>query len=267
MKKLFTLLTISSILLSCGTDDEMPDAACDNGIFVGNVVLRTQQEVDDFGAECYTRIDGALNIGIPSEDGNNISDLSALSNLTEIISNNQDNGIATLGIYSTELVDLSGLQNLTRVGRLSITNNANLTSLNGLNSLQVVNMDFNIIHGLTIEGNNSLLSLDGLNGLQRIGNSPISTELMALRIYSNSELENVDALEQLIEAYGQIQFWTGCGISDQEICYNPSLLDFCGLQNLFTNGIYGHIYLNSINPFVSVFNPTAQDIIDGNCSQ
>src|SRR5690606_28616504 len=90
----------------------------------GDVILNSQTEVDDFATNhpnC-SEISGGLYIS-----GNDITDLSPLSNLTSVGGN--------LYISSnSSLLNLNGLNNLTSVGgNLYIDSNSNLTNLDGLN--------------------------------------------------------------------------------------------------------------------------------------
>jgi hypothetical protein len=65
MKNFFYLFIIFLVLFSCGGDDE--EIVTDPewvglgylGTFNGNVVLNSQQEVDDFGAEQFVEVVGS----------------------------------------------------------------------------------------------------------------------------------------------------------------------------------------------------------------
>src|SRR5690606_21194403 len=91
------------------------------------------------------------------------------------------------------LTTLNGLQGLERIGLdpnilfggLSINNNNGLISLEGLNNLHIINAY------LRINRNESLVSLNGLNNLETIGHS--------LEIGLNPSLVNLDALSNLTE--------------------------------------------------------------------
>src|SRR5210317_2566247 len=83
MNRLIPLFVLSLLLWSCN-NEAVVEQVCDNGTYVGNVRLLTQQEVDDFGAMCYSKIEGNLILGENWDFDNNILDLSPLSSLTEI---------------------------------------------------------------------------------------------------------------------------------------------------------------------------------------
>lgn len=62
MKKAIYLFLIIFSVYNCEEEsaNQSEEQACDNGTYVGAVVLTTQQEVDNFGSMCYTKIDGSL---------------------------------------------------------------------------------------------------------------------------------------------------------------------------------------------------------------
>src|SRR5690606_3533074 len=89
----------------------------------GDITLYSQQDVDNFGAmypDC-TEIEGYLDIGYWYNGSNNITDISALSNLVSV---------GGLGIYYTQLTNLNDLSLLTSTGFLYIENNNQIINLN-----------------------------------------------------------------------------------------------------------------------------------------
>src|SRR5690606_41882131 len=94
---------------------------------LGNFILTTQQQVDDFGityAHCT-----AITLGDLTIEGNDITNLDGLSNVTEIT------GGLTLW-NNPQLTDINGLSSLTHVGgALDIRYNASLAHLNALSGL------------------------------------------------------------------------------------------------------------------------------------
>ncbi len=89
-----------------GIDDDC-DGEIDEGLsgetYTGSISFSTQQQLDDWPA-CYSIIDGSLTIA-----GNGITDLSNLSNITEVT--------GSLTIYfNSSLASLDGLDNLATVG-------------------------------------------------------------------------------------------------------------------------------------------------------
>ena len=174
-------------------------------IYNGNVYLRNQEEVNNFGSLGYTAIFGDLIIepAIPTH----FSDLNALQSIKSI------EGVLIVS-KTTGLRDLSGLQNVVAIGKYVIlSNNRELTSI-GLDSLLVVREYFNILF------NENLLNLDGLDGLL-----------------------------------------TAEGKPDMTIWNNDKLTNYCAIQTLLTT----HTGIFSV--MNNAYNPTKQDIVDGNCSE
>lgn len=137
---------------------------------------------------------------------------------------------------------LTGLNNIETIGRMSIGRTYYLESLYGFDSLGSIN-------DLIIWTNLSIASLEGLENI---------TTLNDLFILENNNLLSINGLENLINIDGVIEI--GPTLFD---IGNADLTDFCALQNLFLNGTYNEVNVN-ING--NGYNPTVQDIIDGNCS-
>jgi len=276
---------------------------CTLNVFVGNVRLSTQSEVDSFGSIGYCKIEGQLVI----ESG--VTDLSALNNLRSLES---------ISIYGThELEDLSGIDNLTEVAyEISVIRNDQLKNIDALsnvvspitniviaNNLEILNVDgllgiSTLVRTLenapTIEilGNPALVDIDGLANISivdeetlvAIGSSDVMTHLDGLSnisgtirylgvtgidslidinglsnitrvnsditINNNSRLLNLDGIMNLKYIQGDLDI------------LNNSIIDFCGLNTLIIeNGLQGNY-----NVLRNSYNPTIQDILDGNCS-
>ncbi|MBT8303186.1 MAG: hypothetical protein KJP09_01860 [Bacteroidia bacterium] len=310
-----------------GNCEETP---CDNGTYEGNVVLTTQQEIDDFGAMCYSRINGSLTIGIVEYNvESNISSLEGLSSLVAVVGGltltqmpdlPNLSGLHNLNTISGNLdilrchmlTDFSELSNLTDpVGNIwmAIVGNASLNSLNGLNginniaglaiglnhslldlnglgfmdvegiiqielsngliSLEGLNFTDNTVHNIVLNNLESITSMSGLEGLHSISNR--------LSMIGNGSLQSMEGLENLtsvnsigIHAHDNLETLSGLngltnvnqGISIGFIEGNTSLSDYCALENLLTNGTFGGVTIEN-----NAYNPTVQDIIDGNCAQ
>ena len=171
-----------------------------NAVFLGDVTLTSQAEVDAFN---YTDVTGTLTIS-----GNDISNLDALSALTRvgsglIISDNTSllnvNGLAGLGTVKADpgtanngirisgnqvLTNLDGLFSLTEVlGPITIRDNPLLETINGFSSITGID-------GLWISNNNNLKSINGFNGVTWISGFGMAY----LIIDNNSSLTNVRRL-------------------------------------------------------------------------
>jgi pimeloyl-ACP methyl ester carboxylesterase len=146
----------------------------------------------------------------------NAPNLEGLSSLTRV------HGI--LNIYwNYGLTTLHGIEQLEKVGALTVYNNDLLTNLQGLDGLHV-------IEGNTWIADNSVLqSMHGLNGLDSIHGQ--------LYIDENDFLQNLSGLDNLISA------------NEVRIEQNPSLYSLTGLENLTTlpNGLIIFLNLGLVN--------------------
>lgn len=198
--KLLFLLISTMTLLNCSSNDSggnnlnVPEK-----VFEGNVTLNTQIQVDDFGSQNYTRINGSLKI-IGFASMQKITSLNPLINLNYV----RDH----LWIESNpELTNLNGLNNVKTVGfKLSIYKNALLSNISALNNINSIGTD------LIIEENNSLNNLNGLNSISSIINLTINNNLILsdlnglsnlkklsqnLYISTNPQITNIDFLNKL----------------------------------------------------------------------
>ncbi len=210
---------------------QINDVAEEN-IFEGNILLLTQEEVNNFGANQYTQITGILRVGTVATPNSSIIDLSPLSTIQRV---NDLNIIA-----NESLENLTGLENLTFVlGWIRIGLNTNLESITSLSS---INNELN--REIFIWQNPNLLSLQGLNNIPNIRN---------LNIEFNPLLTDLNALSDLFS------------IEDSRLVvrFNDNLSDLCGIQNAVLNS-----NIEPIDYFMegNLFNPTLQDFEDGNCS-
>lgn len=277
-------------------ENELFSIQDNDDVFVGDIVLQTQEEVDDFGNNTYSVIHGSLAI-----TGDDITDLSVLNTITYIsgtlrafnangISNfaglqNLDSiGYSLLIENSNNLISLAGLDNLTFIGsRLEIKNCSNLLEIENLKHLAA---DLAIIY---ISNNPSLTTINGIRNI---------TEIRNIHIHDNQSLENLNGLENIIstdqlliyrnENLTSISSLYNCneitavasidenpkleklegleGLNNINFLFikdNISLVDLCSLENLVQNGSI----TDSYNVSGNAYNPTIQDIQNGNCSQ
>ena len=320
-------------------------SGCDasGGIFNGNLILSTQQEVNDFGAFGITSINGSLTIG----NENNYTDIVDLSPLTTItyiaddltIAGNENlTSLQDLGNISNveghelliknnpSITSLAGFSNLTNVTTLIIDGNDGLTSLTGFSNSFSIGQDLRVfnndnltsLHGienfgwnseksLNISNNDALISLLGIESITTLRSFSIRyndalaslaqlenlTTVLDIIIDDNDSLINLQGLEQLTQARGLIVAnndalqsldgienltinaslftlinigviqWEGdCGGHTNGP--NPNLTDLCALSNALTT----YDWINNCAVIENnAYNPTPQDILDGNCSQ
>ncbi|MGB0871123.1 MAG: T9SS type A sorting domain-containing protein [Flavobacteriales bacterium] len=205
--------------------------------YIGNITLASQSQVNSFGSNNYSHIVGDLTI---SAIGSNVTDLTALSSLTQI-----DGKLAVRG--QQILTSLTGLHNIDTVEDLTIYSNNAIITLTGLNGLVHVKDNIYIAQNL------DLMDLSGLNNLTYCGEK--------LSISSNPDLASLHGLENLNES-GKIDI-TGCHdltsvsaineiniLKGLEINSNSELQLLPHFQNIDT--IYGSVRISS-NPELTSF--------------
>ena len=266
--ELFSSLELTPLEISILHDELLP---CDSisinsgGIFIGDTILTTQEEVNTFGNNNYVKIDGSLVI-----TGNNISDLSPLSSITEIT--------GTLRLFEADkLIDFLGMENLKKIGNNLIVNHCNkLRNFNGLVQLDTIGGSFTIgfcselsemkgceslsfiRNTLLIENNPSLLILgNNLNiiyigedlritnnpNLERIGWFDKVNYLGGIAIKSNSKLKDVSG------------FNNATFVGSPSFQENPALETingFSNLERLYSINIQRNENLNNISGFQNV---------------
>ncbi len=146
------------------------------GIYEGNaIILRSQQEVNDFGENKYININARFAI-----NGVDITDLSSLNTIDSIE--------GSLSItFNDSLTNLSGLDNLTFIGgHLDVNENPELMTFSDLANLTSIGGNLSISF-------NPLTTFSGLESLMSIGGN--------LSIESNSSLVNYCALTTVLTGF------------------------------------------------------------------
>jgi hypothetical protein len=210
-------------------------------IYVGEVLLTNQEEVDTFGANNFTEIRGSLSI-MNNHSGSNITDLSSLISIKLIEGN--------LDIERNYMSSLNGLNRLTSIsGNFRVDNNFNLQEINDLNNLTHIGGELSIkecheltqINGLnnvpfvgelSISHNSILRNINGLNKLSSINYG-------SMNILANPELTHIDGLKELISVNSQIAI-TG----------NYKLPNLNGLSSLTSIGHY--LYIENNNALINL---------------
>ncbi|MCB0465797.1 MAG: hypothetical protein KDC78_09030 [Aequorivita sp.] len=250
----------------------------EENVYNGSVVLFTQEEVNDFGANNYTVITGALTIGNIDTQPSQITDLSPLNKLkivesriniaTNDLLENLDglNNLEDIGGYlwignNPLLNNISALFHVSEIGGyLYIENNDNLINLNGLDNVVSISSDLGIYSNENLSNINSLQNLTTIGGELIFENNPnlLDFNFSSLTVISERldirycpKITNLNSLSNLNTVGTDIYLWSNFG-----------LIDLCGLQNLlFGDGLGG-----DYTAYGNAYNPTEQDIIDGNCS-
>lgn len=327
---------------SSGTAYSKEEQFFSQKIFDGDVFLTSQDEVNDFGSQQYSLVQGNITIG--KEEGSDISSLAALKDLIEI---NGDFNIGSYEVSNPLLEDLKGLESLLKIstqflnaivspdlnilsneklenldalnltdlrGRISISDNQSLKNINGLSKIKS-------IESLFVSNNAELTNLDGLSGvtiqssvsiianpkLTILDNLNVRDELIGVIIRNNENLidisflsnvtkfetdfwlidnpilsdlsslsnlesigrrfhliglgiTNLDALSNITEVAKNFTPLSEFGLAGLEISENLNLTNFCGVQQIFPLDIEGRIVIKE-----NLFNPTKEDLANGNC--
>lgn len=223
---------------------------------MGDVLLRTQTEVNEFGANNYTRIEGDLQInGGDADDPDPITDLTPLNSLKEIIGKTQDHGLAIGELYGITGT-LSGFENLETVtGTFSIylqENESRFTAMDAFNKLKTVSFRF------TISVNDALESIAGFNSLESVGEdfniteTPVLTSLQGFgklkTIGGNFILEGMPLLKTF-SGFESLE-----SLTDLAIIENPELTTIPSFNNLKTLSKNLYIYTNPKLKVITGFN-------------
>jgi len=198
-KYIFNILLLITLFgCSSNSNDEVQEC----GVFEGDLFLRNQSQVNDFGKCNYTTITG--NLFIDDKNPNSlIEDLTPLSSLTSIEGDRIEIG------STANLKNLNGLNNVYSTATLVINSNAMLENLDALGNLEpnqvelYNNWSLENIDGLTLESNSifgiyisNCLLLTSLNCF-----SSIKTVHIGLNIRGNPKLTNLYGLHN-IESIG-----------------------------------------------------------------
>ncbi len=240
--------------------NEIKFVTLSENIYKGNVILSTQQEVEEFGKGKYTTIDGDLEIRGTVSDLSPLKDLALINYQLRIINTAQLptlKGLDSLekvsavinsfrGIIIENNIALKSLKGLERLsgndGRLWIINNDELTDLNGLN-----NISFNNFGAIKIEGCEKLRNVNGLEKLEwiqfelYIRDNPALVDISSFRnlteiingrihIERNASLQNVYGFEKLHTVVG-VQIFDNNKLSDLNGFKNIDKFDLLFIRN------------------------------------
>lgn len=225
------------------------------------LLIESQDQIDNFPINYPNCSEIDLFVTI---SGNDISNLSGLSNLTSI------------GTYLTIentliLQNLTGLDNLSSVGiGIIIKDNSGLINLNGLENITSGNEAFS----LYIERNENLTSLSGLNNIYCIPGDLFIIENYSLVNLSGLEsLNSVDTWFVLIDN-ANLSSLSGLenmnSVNDFHIGNNNSLINLSGLNalSIITEGliIIGNDSLNSLSGLEGLISISYSLTIEDNSS-
>lgn len=264
--------------------------------FHGSVQLNNQPAVNEFAEGRHFAISGALTIAPTPGTSLDLSSLSTLERVGSLYIIGFSG--STTGLHNIRQIDRNlGLRemngwndeeridlNIEFIGRdISIIENEQVTSLEDL-GIALAQLG----GSLEIRDNNSLVSLEGLEighiteDLTLWGNSSLESLIGinlrevdgAMKIQRNTALASLDGL-QLERVGGLIQLNQNFALTDISalstleeagdnisVTANYLLSDLCGLSNCIVNGGLSGVFQTSQN----YYNPTLQQMLDGECS-
>ncbi len=184
--------SINGNAFGCSSDSEIEDLC---GGFPdcppGSVTFTTQAQLDQFIIDYpnCTAIQGDLYLG-DGLDFVNINDCNPLQNIESVYGD--------IFIQGTELVDLSGLENLVSIqGALVVYFNPYLQNLNGLGSIETLGNDL-----LRIDDNAELASLEGLENI-----NPESISSLSIQYNANLDVCNVESVCVWLSTFENQDSW------------------------------------------------------------
>ena len=199
---------------------------------VTTVVITTQAEVAALSIERFT-FDGDLIIKSVQGVGS-ITDLSPLSNITEVTGDVIIDGGAAADGLTSGLTSLKGLRQLQTIGgSFTISNHSALTSLDTFPSLQSIGGSFRVF------GNSVLTNLGGFANLANIG----STEEVLI-VNTLTGITNIGSADEEPPS-NSIEFKENISLF---IMSNPLLEDCCVLTSFFagaTHAVSGEIRIGN----------------------
>ena len=195
------------------------------GIYIGDIIFTTEQDLIDFQAAGYTKVRGNVIVS-----GGEITTLQKLDNLlTEI------NG--SLRLECSTLTTLDGLYGLKTITDSLIIKDGDMTSFEGLRNLETIGGNFKVIVKSSLK---SLVSFKGLSGLKSIGGD---FEVNA-KSYSLKSLASFEGLESLETIGGNFK------VIVESFSSLRSLSSFKGLSGLKSIG--GDFEVNAYNSLNSL---------------
>ncbi len=218
----------------------------DRKVHEGNLTINTDAEFDELVKEKYVEINGTLMINGASLTITNLKGLESITTVESLIINTTEN-----------LLNLEGLNNLTKIRQnLKVMRNTAIQSMEGLGFLvSIPNIridtnpnleDFTGLDNLTnseqiIVLDNGITSAKGLGSLIKV---------KTIGFYGNHNLLTLDGAESL-------------GAIDSSATFedNKALRDYCAISQAI-----GSYLPSTLSISQNAYNPTRQDIIDGNCS-
>ncbi|MCP4459163.1 MAG: leucine-rich repeat domain-containing protein [Cytophagales bacterium] len=207
---------------------------------------------------------GGLNI----RDNPKLTSLNGLQNISEVGGLSISGGLTTLGLQNLTKIEYGLKISGTQITHLQDFNNLTYAPYNGIiieDNKLLKSLDGLVNHSngwtvlIDITGNDSLTSLEGLDSMTSISHR--------IRILDNKSLTSLNGLQNL-KVHSDSFFTNGFIIIER----NDMLTDFCAirdfvigleeLQEKYNNNHYYYRVSDNI-----AFNPTASQLVNGDCKQ
>ncbi|UAB76117.1 T9SS type A sorting domain-containing protein [Mesoflavibacter sp. SCSIO 43206] len=210
------------------------------------VIFRNDNITSLTGLDNLSDVEGSFRI----EDNNQLQDLTGLGGLTTVITNFNINAPQFFDISNNDnLTSLNGLStSLTTIGGdFSFYYNNNLTDLSALNNIT------NIVGDLRISNNALMANLNGFQNLLGIGQT--------LQINSNASLSNLDGLVGLTSIGETLSLYSNYNLGNINGLSNLSSVEeiFINDNSILTN-LIGLEGITSVYRIRVVFNPSLQSL-------
>ncbi len=227
---------------------------------VEDYILISDNEVLD-NIDALGNINSSL-VSIQIERNNALRNIDGLLGITMLVEPEYDSTTNIIIGNNSNLVNINGLTNISIEGNRGFISIYSNELINNLDAFSGINGELEILQLINLP---NLLNTDGLSqitGLSKslsISNLPFLADLSGFRNieYINeefhiafSEITNLDMFTNLNQ------------IGNAYVINNYSLNDYCGLLNAFNNGAVG--FFEATN---NAYNPTRQDMLNGDCSQ
>ncbi|OAB81535.1 hypothetical protein [Cochleicola gelatinilyticus] len=168
-----------------------------------------------------------------------ISDCPLLNSLDPLEGITANDGISGISIHGLPFItNIDALSNIS--GSIDVLDIFNMTSLQNINGIYSIT---------SVNGRLYLSNNESLNNI--LGFQSITTLSGFISIFNNDLLYNLDAFENVTQISGEL-----------EIVGNASLFDFCGIVDALDEN-----NLDDFSVYQNGFNPTLEDLLNGNCAE
>jgi hypothetical protein len=215
INKTFKAFLISLVIFGCSNDGNETNNPNELITCEGDVILKSQEEINSFANNGCQKIIGSLTIddtGSNNDENADIFDLGPLNKIVEVTE-------SVFIINNPNITNINALNNINKIGKFfMIQINESLVEINGFNNLEKIGSN------LSIYTNKNLLKISGFNKLKRITDNEENIYDGDMEISFNVNLGEINGFSQLES------------ISIFHIRGNESLKKLIGFNNLIETG-------------------------------